>query len=182
MYSSIKNKIFFKIKKRTTHHLQIFAFYLYYNYKRPQFNLKNFVEIFLNPKNRGYGIMAFFCLAMVIVLNCLTMASLVPHLSVFCVMGYIVGFAIGPGPVSWIWTNEFFEQSARAGGATVSCVICWLCTYLVGQFCPVVQLKIGAYVFVFFGVICVGAFVYIKLKLPETKGVVLTHLTMHDND
>ena len=55
---------------------------------------------------------------MVGVLNCLDKASWVPHLSVFCVMGYIVGFAIGPGPVPWIWNTEFFQQSARAGGAS----------------------------------------------------------------
>jgi len=118
----------------------------------------------------GYGIMVVFCFAMVGVLNCLDKATWVPHLSVFCVMGYIVGFAIGPGPVPWIWNTEFFQQSARAGGATISCVICWVCTYLVGQFFPAIQLKIGAYVFVFFGAICLFAFFYIKAKLPETRG------------
>ena len=66
----------------------------------------------------GYGIMVVFCFAMVGVLNCLDKATWVPHLSVFCVMGYIVGFAIGPGPVPWIWNTEFFQQSARAGGAS----------------------------------------------------------------
>ena len=55
---------------------------------------------------------------MVVVLQNLDKASWVPLLSVFCVMGYIVGFAIGPGPVPWIWNTEFFQQSARAGGAS----------------------------------------------------------------
>ena len=40
-------------------------------------------------------------------------ATWVPYLSIVCVLGYIVGFAIGPGPVPWIWNNEFFRQSAR---------------------------------------------------------------------
>ena len=46
LYSSIinKNKLFFKIKKRPTHHLQVFTFYLYYNYKRQ-------IRIWKNSKN-----------------------------------------------------------------------------------------------------------------------------------
>ena len=36
-----------------------------------------------------------------------------PYLCIACVLGYIVGFAIGPGPVPWIWNSEFFNQNAR---------------------------------------------------------------------
>ena len=55
---------------------------------------------------------------MVAVLNQLESAPWVPYLSIICVMGYIFGFAIGPGPIPWIWNTEFFKQSARAGGAS----------------------------------------------------------------
>ena len=55
---------------------------------------------------------------MVAVLNQLEAAPWVPYLSIVCVMGYIFGFAIGPGPIPWIWNTEFFKQSARAGGAS----------------------------------------------------------------
>ena len=58
------------------------------------------------------------CFAMVAVLNQLEAAPWVPYLSIICVMGYIFGFAIGPGPIPWIWNTEFFKQSARAGGAS----------------------------------------------------------------
>lgn len=118
----------------------------------------------------GYGIMIFFCFAMVIVLNKLEAASWIPYLSIICVMGYIFGFAIGPGPIPWIWNTEFFKQSARAGGATISCVICWVCTFLVGQYFPAAQRAIGEYVFVFFGCVCVFAFVWVWFITPETKG------------
>lgn len=118
----------------------------------------------------GYGIMIFFCFAMVAVLNQLDSAPWVPYLSIVCVMGYIFGFAIGPGPIPWIWNTEFFKQSARAGGATISCVICWVCTFLVGQYFPAAQSAIGEYVFVFFGGICVFAFCWVWFITPETKG------------
>ena len=53
---------------------------------------------------------------MTIILQNLDRTEWMPKLSIVCVMGYIVGFAIGPGPVPWIWNTEFFKQSARAGG------------------------------------------------------------------
>ena len=56
------------------------------------------------------------CVAMTIILQNLDRTPWMPKLSILCVMGYIVGFAIGPGPVPWIWNTEFFKQSARAGG------------------------------------------------------------------
>ena len=37
----------------------------------------------------------------------------IPYMCIVCVLGYIVGFAIGPGPVPWIWNSEFFNQQAR---------------------------------------------------------------------
>ena len=65
------------------------------------------------------------CFALTVVLNYTIVEAgsdpppaYVPKLSVVCVMGYIVGFAIGPGPIPWLWNSEFFPQSARAGGAS----------------------------------------------------------------
>ena len=50
---------------------------------------------------------------MTICLNMLDKSSIMPYLCIGCVLGYIIGFAIGPGPVPWIWNSEFFNQSAR---------------------------------------------------------------------
>ena len=55
-----------------------------------------------------------------VALKSLHVGTWVSYVSILCVMGYIVGFAIGPGPVPWIWATEFFKQSARAAGASKS--------------------------------------------------------------
>ena len=60
-------------------------------------------------------------------LKYLTYASFVPYLSIVCILGYIVGFAIGPGPVPWIWNSEYFKQSARGpAGCKFFVTINWL--------------------------------------------------------
>ena len=38
-------------------------------------------------------------------------------------------------------------------------------------------MKIGAYVFVFFGGVCVFAFLYVRAVLPETKGTLSGNLS-----
>ena len=45
----------------------------------------------------GYSIAAFFCIVMTISLNLQHLADWIPWISVVSVIGFIVGFAIGPG-------------------------------------------------------------------------------------
>ena len=87
----------------------------------------------------------FFCL------KYLTAASFVPYLSIVCILGYIVGFAVGPGPVPWIWNSEYFPQRARGPAGcrklklyqllkvilAVSCALNWTAAFLVGKFFPI---------------------------------------------
>merc|ERR1711892_200194 len=44
----------------------------------------------------GYAIMTFFCVSMTVCLNMLEKSPIMPYLCIGCVLGYIVGFAIGP--------------------------------------------------------------------------------------
>jgi len=118
----------------------------------------------------GYGIMVVFCVLLAVALKSLHIGTWVSYVSILCVMGYIVGFAIGPGPVPWIWATEFFKQSARAAGASMGCVICWVCTFIVGKFFPIAEAKLGPYVFIFFGIVSLMAFLYCLKITPETKG------------
>ncbi|CBY11677.1 unnamed protein product [Oikopleura dioica] len=118
----------------------------------------------------GYGIMVVFCVLLTVALKSLHVGTWVSYVSILCVMGYIVGFAIGPGPVPWIWATEFFKQSARAAGASMGCVICLVCTFIVGKFFPIAEAKLGPYVFIFFGMVSLFAFLYCLKITPETKG------------
>jgi len=52
----------------------------------------------------------------------------------------------------------------------MGCVICWVCTFIVGKFFPIAEAKLGPYVFIFFGMVSLFAFLYCLKITPETKG------------
>ncbi|CAG5105916.1 Oidioi.mRNA.OKI2018_I69.chr1.g2567.t1.cds [Oikopleura dioica] len=85
----------------------------------------------------GNVLMVIFCLGMFLCLKYLTAASFVPYLSIVCILGYIVGFALGPGPVPWIWNSEYFPQRARGPAGSVSCALNWTAAFVVGKFFPI---------------------------------------------
>merc|ERR1712210_401643 len=76
-------------------------------------------------------------MGMFLCLKYLNAASFVPYLSIVCILGYIVGFAVGPGPVPWIWNSEYFPQRARGPAGSVSCALNWTAAFLVGKFFPI---------------------------------------------
>jgi len=118
----------------------------------------------------GYIIITFFCVAMTVCLNMLDASPVIPYLCIACVLGYIVGFAIGPGPVPWIWNSEFFNQRARGPAGSVSCALNWTSTFLVGKFFPPLQNAMGAYVFIIFAGVAAFVTVFLIKFAPETKG------------
>lgn len=122
----------------------------------------------------GFGMMVFWCVALTVILKILfdmqEADSWISYLSIACVIGYIVGFAIGPGPIPWLITAELFEQAARPPAVMVSCMLNWACNFCVGIGFPAVQEATEAYVFLIFMVICIAATVYLQIYLPETKG------------
>merc|ERR1719354_329827 len=124
----------------------------------------------------GFGSMILSCIALTVVLK---MLESVPegesngslgHLSIGLVIFYIVGFAVGPGPIPWILTAELFTQEARPAATMLGCVVNWACNFIIGIPFPSVQEVTGAYVFLIFMAVCVLATVYLQVVMPETKG------------
>ena len=52
----------------------------------------------------------------------------------------------------------------------MGCVICWVCTFIVGKFFPIAEAKLGPYVFIFFALVSLFAFLYC---LKITPGMAL---------
>jgi len=123
----------------------------------------------------GFGTMIFWCLALTIVLTVLlgyenpADAGSLPYLSIACIVGYIVGFAVGPGPIPWIVTAEFFTQAARPAATMVSCVVNWMCNFIIGISFPSVATATGPYVFLVFMAVCVCITIYLQIVMPETR-------------
>ena len=87
------------------------------------------------------------------------------------VLAYVAGFAISLGPVPWIIASEFFPTRTRGRAMGVATVGLWAACYMVSQWFPVMQERLGnAWTFWGFGLVSAVALVFIALFVPETKG------------
>jgi len=114
----------------------------------------------------GFASMVLSCILLTIVLSVVESSSI----SILFVVFYIVGFAVGPGPIPWLLTAELFTQESRPAATTLGCMVNWSSNFLLSIIFPSLVNGIGAYVFIIFMVFSLIATVYLQLILPETKG------------
>lgn len=84
---------------------------------------------------------------------------------------YISFFAASFAPVMWVIISEIYPNRIKDKAMSFSTAISWLCTFLTVYFAPVIQGSLGLnYLFAFFCVFSVIAYVFVKIWIPETKG------------
>lgn len=84
---------------------------------------------------------------------------------------YISFFAASFAPVMWVIISEIYPNRIKGLAMSFSTAVSWLCTFLTVYFAPVIQGTLGLhYLFAIFGVFSVIAYVFVKLRIPETKG------------
>ncbi|XP_019637728.1 PREDICTED: solute carrier family 2, facilitated glucose transporter member 5-like [Branchiostoma belcheri] len=93
----------------------------------------------------------------------------IAYLSIVFVILYIIAFAIGLGPIPFIITTEMFRQGARPAAMMLVGSTNWISNFIVGLLFPLAQDKIGAFVFLFFMVVCGLTTAFVWIKVPETK-------------
>ncbi|EXJ88817.1 hypothetical protein A1O3_01881 [Capronia epimyces CBS 606.96] len=97
--------------------------------------------------------------------------SSIPVLSAVSVLLFVASFAFGLGPVPFILASELVGPEAV--GATQSWALAanWISTFIVAQFFPVVNERLGKGVVYFvFAALAAAFFLFISYFVPETKG------------
>lgn len=98
------------------------------------------------------------------------------HFSVVpaCIFAFIAAHAIGQGAVIWVFISEIFPDRCRAAGQSLGSATHWVFAALLTTFFPAM---VGAFppgwVFLFFAAMMVVQLVWVKMMVPETKGVPL---------
>ncbi|KFV76173.1 Solute carrier family 2, facilitated glucose transporter member 6, partial [Struthio camelus australis] len=94
--------------------------------------------------------------------------TLIPLLAT---MFFIMGYAMGWGPITWLLMSEILPLKARGVASGLCVVVSWLTAFMLTRFfLPVVE-NFGLEVpFLFFTVICAGNFLFTGCCVPETKG------------
>jgi len=91
-----------------------------------------------------------------------------------CIFGFIAAHAVGQGAVIWVFISEIFPNRHRAEGQALGSFTHWAFAALLTSFFPkLVSALAPGYVFLFFCGMMVLQLLWVKIMVPETKGVVL---------
>ena len=94
-----------------------------------------------------------------------------------CIFAFIAAHAVGQGAVIWVFISEIFPNEHRAAGQSLGSFTHWIFAALLTTVFPkmVTSFHPGT-VFLFFAGMMVLQLVWVKLMVPETKGVPLEEL------
>nr|XP_002119820.3 solute carrier family 2, facilitated glucose transporter member 5-like [Ciona intestinalis] len=101
------------------------------------------------------------------------------YVSVVGGVGMIFGFAIGPGPITYVIIPELLDQSARPTVMMFSSLSLWVCFTIISVVTPYLfdYLKFAA--FLPFAAILFLAILYVWFVVPETKGKSVLAIQMY---
>jgi sugar porter (SP) family MFS transporter len=94
-----------------------------------------------------------------------------------CIFAFIAAHAVGQGAVIWVFISEIFPNRHRAQGQAFGSFTHWIFAALLTSFFPTaVKSFAPGYVFAFFCGMMVLQLLWVKLMVPETKGVPLEEI------
>ncbi|XP_072287878.1 solute carrier family 2, facilitated glucose transporter member 6 isoform X2 [Pyxicephalus adspersus] len=94
-----------------------------------------------------------------------------------CIMLYILGYAFGWGPITWLLMSEILPLKARGVASGLCVVVSWLTGFVLTEaFLPVVNAFELETPFFFFTIICVCCLIFTYFAVPETKGRTLEQI------
>ena len=93
------------------------------------------------------------------------------------VLAAIGCYAMSLAPVTWVVISEIFPNRIRGAAMAVAVSLLWLACFLLTLTFPMLNALLGsAGTFWLYAAICAAGFVFIKRKLPETKGKTLEEI------
>lgn len=86
------------------------------------------------------------------------------------VLAAIGCYAMSLAPVTWVVISEIFPNRIRGAAMSVAVTALWIACFILTYTFPLLNAKLGpSGTFWLYAVICVAGFIYIFVKLPETK-------------
>jgi sugar porter (SP) family MFS transporter len=93
------------------------------------------------------------------------------------VLAAIGCYALSLAPVTWVVISEIFPNRIRGAAMSVAVSALWIACFILTYTFPVLNSILGpAGTFWVYAVVCCAGFVYVLVRLPETKGKTLEDL------
>lgn len=84
---------------------------------------------------------------------------------------YVGAFGCTLGAVTWVFLSEIFPNRIRGLALSLATLSLWLADFIITFTFPVMTERLGTSVtLLIYAVFCGTAFIYILLKVPETRG------------
>jgi SP family xylose:H+ symportor-like MFS transporter len=94
-----------------------------------------------------------------------------------CVLLAIGTYAISLAPVTWVLIAEIFPNKVRSQASTAAIVSLWSAYFILVFTFPILAKWLGTYgPFYMYAAICLAGFVFVKVRVRETKGQTLEEL------
>lgn len=99
-------------------------------------------------------------------------------ISTVCVIVYFCTFVMAYGPIPNILCSEIFPTRVRGVCIAICALVFWVGDIIVTYTLPVMLTSIGlAGIFSIYAVVCIISWLFVYLKVPETKGMPLEVIT-----
>jgi MFS family permease len=93
------------------------------------------------------------------------------------VLAAIAAYSVSLAPVTWVIISEIFPNRIRGAAMAMAVSSLWIGCFLLTFTFPILNKKLGpAWTFWLYAAICIAGFIFIKFKLPETKGKTLEQI------
>ena len=98
------------------------------------------------------------------------------HMLVF-VVAAIGCYAMSLAPVTWVVISEIFPNRIRGRAMSIAVTALWVASFILTYTFPLMNRGLGpAKTFWIYAAICVAGFLFVKARLPETKGKTLEEI------
>ncbi len=93
------------------------------------------------------------------------------------VLSAIGCYSMSLAPVTWVVISEIFPNRIRGAAMSIAVMSLWVACFILTFTFPMLNKRLGPYgTFWLYAVICVAGFVFIRFRLPETKGKTLEEI------
>lgn len=118
-------------------------------------------------------------LVILVIGNFLSMGSVIHAvISTVCVVVYFCCFVMAYGPIPNILCSEIFPTRVRGLCIAICALVFWVGDIIVTYTLPVMLSSIGlAGIFGIYAIVCIISWIFVFLKVPETKGMPLEVIT-----
>jgi MFS family permease len=102
---------------------------------------------------------------------------------VFFLCIYVAFYSATWAPITWVLVGEIFPLAVRGRAAGLASSFNWIGSWLVGLLFPIMTAAMPQEaVFAIFGVICMLGCLFVKTRVPETRGRTLEEIERQETN